>query len=850
VGEASERLAQYGPNQLRAPERASVLSILIAQLRSVIVALLGAAFVVSLMFGDRAEALAIAAVIVINTVIGLVTELRARRAMEALLALDVVRAWVVREGVVHAVDARELVPGDVIEIEAERQVPADARLIEGSDLRVDEAVLTGESVPVEKTLDPLPPDTLLADRENCLYKGTVAIAGLGRAVVTATGAATEVGKIGRLVGEVRARRTPLEERLDVLGRRLVWLALGVAALVAALGALQGAPWLLLLQTAIALAVAAVPEALPAVATIALAVGMARMARRHALVRRLPAVEALGSTTVICTDKTRTLTSGRMTVVRLAAAGVDLGGPFDDAPAMPAPILRLLTAAAHASRRHDGADDATRATEEPEDLAVLDAAAEAGLDHHALNGPGLQVTVLPFSSLRRYMAAFLADQGETIAYVKGAPRAVIDLSRDVLTAEGVVPFDDRQRDAALAVNETLAGAGLRVLAVASGRVENASDRAVRDLTFLGFVGLADPPAPGVKDTIARLGGAGLQTVMLTGDQRLTAEAIGRQLGLLDAGDRAIDGRDFEAASAEARADLIARTRAFSRISPEHKLIVVQALQARGEIVSMIGDGVNDAPALAQADIGVAMGQRGTDAAKQAAAIVLLDDRFDTIAAAVEEGRVIFDNIRKFVFYLFSCNVAEVLVLLVAGVAGLPLPLLPLQILWLNLVTDTFPALALAVEPAGDDVMHRPPRRPDDVILSRTFLKNVLVFGGLITAVTLGAFVWALERGPAHASTVAFMTLSFAQTLHLGYARSAGLGLRPAPVFGNWFAIGGVALAAGLQVMAALVPPLARLLHLTPLAWLDWIVIVALSAVPAVAGLAANFLVPPARADAAR
>ena len=830
--EARARLTRDGPNALAPPRRASVLAILVAQLKSVIVALLAAAVAISLALGDRAEAIAIGAVLVLNAAIGFVTELRARRAMEALLEFDIVRATVVRDGRLQVIDAREIVRGDVIEIEAERQVPADARLFAANDLRIDEAILTGESLPVSKTVDPLPADTLLADRHNMIFKGTLAVSGLGRAVVVMTGPNTEVGRIGAMVDEAQPRETPLEARLDTLGRRLVWLTLGVAALVAGLGAAQGVEPLLLLQTAIALAVAAVPEALPVVATIALAVGMSRMARRQALVRRLASVETLGSTTVICTDKTRTLTSGRMAVVRVKAAATDARLSRESAP--PEPIRRVLESAALASRPGgDGADQ--RRTADPEDIAAIEAAAAAGLDRDRLVRERPEVAVLPFTSARRFMAAIHRLDGATIAYVKGAPRAVVERSSRMLAAGGVEPLDDERRGQWLAGNDELAGAGLRVLAVASGEVSGTSEDSVRDLVLLGLIGLEDPPADGVKATIARLKGAGLRTVMLTGDQRRTAEAIGRQLDLFGEGERVVDGRDIERMADAQRAEAAAAINAFSRITPEHKLVVVRALQARGEVVAMIGDGVNDAPALAQADIGVAMGRRGTDAAKQAASIVLLDDRFETVAAAVEEGRVIFANIRKFVFYLFSCNVAEVLVLLVAGVAGLPLPLAPLQLLWLNIVTDTFPALSLALEPADPDVMNRPPRRPDDEILSGAFIRSVGVYGALITTVTLAAFVWALEHGgPQHASTVAFMTLAFAQTAHLGNARSAAAVLKPSSMFANPFAIAGVLLAVTVQLAGYYVPALAAVLDLSPLTGGDWLVIAGAAAIPAVGG----------------
>ncbi len=808
-----------------------------------IVFLLLGAVLVSLLFGDRIEAAAIGVVLLINTVLGVITELRARRAIEALLALDVPHASVVRDGHLQIINAIGLVPGDVIELNTGRQVPADARLIHSVDLRTDEAPLTGESFPVEKPHEPtLPDDTPLAERINMTYKGTVVVSGVGRATVTATGAATEVGRIGALVGSVRIEKTPLERRLDVLGRRLVWLACGVAALVAGLGALQGMPVNVVIETAIALAVAAVPEALPAVATIALAVGVHRMAKRHALVRRLPAVESLGSTTVVCTDKTRTLTSGEMTVVRVWAADHDVPLDGPDAKAIREPsVVRVLEAAALASRPPaEAASQPQSASGDPVDLAMLRAAAAASINVSQLTADRPTLSELPFSSERKLMASFHRVGHEIVAYAKGAPRAILAISARALESGGERPLDDAGRARLVDANNRLASDGLRVLAVAAGVVTGTDARALTDLTFVGLVGLEDPPAPNVKETIARLRGAGLRTVMLTGDQQLTAEAIGRKLGLLDPDHHAIDGRALDRMSPAELSRAAAEAAAFSRITPEHKLRIVQALQTRGEVVAMLGDGVNDAAALKQADVGVAMGIRGTDVAKQAASIVLGDDRFDTIAAAVEEGRIIFDNIRKFVFYLFSCNVAEILVLLCAGLAGLPLPLLPLQLLWLNLVTDTFPALALALEPAETDVMSRPPRRPQEAILSRSFLAQIFAYGTLITMATLAAFLWALQTSAAHASTVAFMTLAFAQTAHLGNARSERPVLRPGRAVANPFALLGAGISVGLQLAAVLWPPLARVLRVTPLDTTDWIVITVLALVPAVLGQGVKFV----------
>ena len=793
--DAQVRLAAVGPNRLAPPARASAASLLLHQLSSVVVLLLLAATAIAFLMGDRVEAAAIGAVLLTNTLIGFITEMRARRAMEALLKLDVARALVLRDGARANIDAHLLVPGDVVALDAGAHVPADGRIIDESELRTNEAPLTGESMPVSKRAEPAAAsDTVLADRRTMVYKGTTVSGGAARMVVTATGAATELGKIGALVEGVREEKTPLEIRLDALGRRLIWVSLAVAGLVAGLSAWQGAEIGLVVETGLALAIAAVPESLPTVVTIALAVGMRRMARRHALVRRLPAVETLGSTTVVCTDKTLTLTTGEMTLARVWADGRETA--LSEAPA------RLIETGVLAS----GADDAL-------DHAILAAGARTGVSRASLEDTRPPRGTVPFSSARRLMASFHERDGVLTAYVKGAPGRLLDMSGTIARDSGAVPLDDALRAQVREANAAMAGKGLRVLAFASKDVARAAEDALTDLTFEGLAGFIDPPADGVLEAITTLKRAGLRTIMITGDQKLTAEAIARDLG--------VDG-------------------VHSRVSPEEKLRIIERLQAQGEIVAMLGDGVNDAAALKRADVGVAMGTRGTDVAKEAASIVLQDDRFGTVAAAVEEGRVIYTNIRKFVFYLFSCNLAEVLVLLLAAIAGLPLPLLPLQLLWLNMLTDTFPALALAVEPGDRDVMLRPPRDPREAILSRAFLAGVLFYAALITAATLGAFVWAVTRAPERATTIAFMTLAFAQVLHLGNARSAGAVVRPASIVSNPWALAGAGLAIGLQLVAILYAPLREVLHLVPLQSADWFVIAGCAAMPAVAGQASKLL----------
>jgi Ca2+-transporting ATPase len=845
--EVERRRLMYGPNRLAVAKGTSALRILANQLSNIVVVLLVVAAALSLALGEVLEAAAIAGVLAVNAALGFVIDLRARRAMEALARLDVRWSLVWRGGLLARIDVDALVPGDVIELETGRTVPADARVFAAHDLRLSEAVLTGESVPVSKrpeaTLDA---DTPLAERVNMLYKGTIVLAGTGQAVVTATGAATEVGRIGVLLAGLPEERTPLERRLDALGRRLVWVTLGVAALVGAMSWLQGLPLGRVIETAIALAVAAVPEGLPAVVTIALASGLRRMAARHALVRRLPAVEALGATTIVCTDKTRTLTSGDMTLVRVWTAGLDcslegasveptfVGGRVG--AACDVRLRRALEVATLASQaqaaRHRGATSG-----DPVEAAIVRAARDVAIEREDLMATQPLVAVVPFSSRRGYMASIHRVDEQFMAYLKGAPIRLLALCDRELTETGdrALSLDGKRR--LLATNRALASDGLHVLALARGPIDEANDSAIRRLTFVGFVGLLDPPAEGVREAIARLREAGLATVMLTGDQRATALAVGRRLGLVTDATGILDGREVQGLSDAELNGRAADVRVFSRITPETKLAVVRALQQRGEIVAMIGDGVNDAVALKKADVGVAMGRRGSDVAKEAASIVLEDDRFETIVASVEEGRVIYDNVRKFVFYLFSCNLAEIFVLMLLTVLGLP-PLLPLQILWLNLVTDTLPALALALEPGDPDVMRRPPRRPEEALLSRSFMGGVATYAALLTGATfLAIFTIDDPTGP-RVTTVAFFTLALAEVFHLGNARSATAVVAPSRAIANRYALGAVAFTLVVQCGVMVWPPAVRLLHLESLTVRDWAIVGLASILTAAVGQAAK------------
>jgi Ca2+-transporting ATPase len=693
----------------------------------------------------------------------------------------------------------------------------------------------------------------LPDRTDMVYQGTTVADGRARALIVATGMQTALGRIGELVGSVREDRTPLERRLDALGHRLVWLALGMGALVAVLAALRGFPLGLMMETGIALAIAAVPEGLPAVTTIALAVGVHRMARRRALIRRLPAAESLGSVTIICADKTGTLTAGEMTVtvlsldqreISVTGTGYEAKGAFlDDGRELDATTDPHLSEALKIGMLVNHAElvDDVSVRGDPTEGALLIAGQKAGLDRDRLLDQFPQIDEVPFSSERMFMATFHWVDREVVAYVKGAPGRIMDLCRYALQGGREVPLDGAGRERLATRNHELAARGLRVLALARRRLRNGEtdESALVDLTFVGLVGMIDPPAAGVQETIRAFRDAGIRTVMITGDQQRTAQAVAEHLGILAEGEAVLDGRMMAHLSEDDLAARVKDVAAFSRVDPEAKLAIVTAYQRRGEIVAVLGDGVNDAPALRKADVGVAMGHRGTDVAKEAADLVLQDDRFSTIGVAVEQGRIIFDNIRKFVFYLFSCNLAEVLVLLIAALAGLPLPLLPLQILWLNIVTDTFPALSLAVEPGERDVMWRKPRNPQETIFSPSFLHSIAAYALLITGVTLAAFWIALDgerTASTRALTMSFMTLALAQTFHLGNARSEEHVLTTRQALSNPVAIAAVALVVFLQAVAIQFQPLAEVLRTEPLGVRDWAVCLVLGIVPAVIGQA--------------
>ena len=762
AAEASRRMAKHGLNELEAAHRVSPWMILGGQLKNVLILILLVAIGLSAFLGHGIEAIAIAVIVVFAVLLGFLQEYRAERAIDALRRMAAPTATALRDGEELHIPSRELVPGDIVVLHTGDKIPADGRLIEAVNLQVEEAALTGESVPVEKHTAALGArDLPVGDRKNMVYAGTAITYGRGRAAVVATAMDTEFGKIARLLQIVETGKTPLQENLDKLGRALAHAALAIVLIIVALGLFRGRPLLEMFIFGIALAVAIVPEALPAVVTISLALGVQRMVKRNALIRRLPAVETLGSVSVICSDKTGTLTKDEMTVRRIFVAGQMLnvsgagyeprgvfshkGASVDSSP----PLKTLLRAAALSSdarlarSENDGRSPAWQIKGDPTEGALVVAAAKAGLWKAELEAQYPRVDEIPFTSEAKRMTTLHATPGGVVAYGKGAPEVILDSCTRVLTESGQACFDKTSREKVLRKSREMASEALRVLAVACKPNATPQD-AEREMVFLGLVGMIDPPRPEVKTAIEKCEQAGIKPVMITGDHPLTAEAIARELGVLKSG-RVVTGQELDAMGEAGLDREVEKIEVYARVSPAHKLGVVSALQKKGHFVAMTGDGVNDAPALKKADIGVAMGITGTDVTKEAAAMTLTDDNFASIVAAVEEGRGVFDNIKKYLMFLLSSNIGEIGLMLGAALLGLPLPLTAVQILYVNLATDGLPALALAVDPPEDDLMRRPPRNPRTGIFSRPVIV-LMVLGGLWSmTVNLALFVWLLQSG---------------------------------------------------------------------------------------------------------
>ncbi len=840
VAEIAHRLDDFGPNELRVAARVSAWAILFEQFKNVLIIILLCATALSAFLGHGIEAIAITVIVLFAVVLGFVQEYRAERAIEALREMAAPAATVLREGREKRVPARDLVPGDIVLLATGDRVPADVRLIEAVNLQTVEAPLTGESSPVQKHTRPLDDMQLpIGDRKNMAYAGTAVTYGRGRALVAATGMNTEFGKIATMLDSVEVGKTPLQGNLDRVGKTLARAAFVVVIIIVALGMFRGQPFVEMLIFGVALAVAVVPEALPAVVTISLALGVKRMVKRNALVRRLPAVETLGSTSVICSDKTGTLTKDEMTVRRLFVAGQNLevsgtgyepqgkfaidGKDVD----VTEPILHVLRAAALASDariERSEAGDKWEVKGDPTEGALVVVAAKAGLEKAELETQFPRVAEIPFTAETKRMLTLHETPKGVTAYAKGAPEIIVQSCVRHSTDRGEETLDDGRRTEVLEVARRMAAEALRVLAVAHKR-DATLENAEKEMTLLGLIGMIDPPRPEAKAAIGECEEAGIKVIMITGDHPLTAKAVANELGLSKDG-HVITGPELEAMNDAEFEQAVESFEVCARVSPAHKLRVVTALQAKRHVVAMTGDGVNDAPALKKADIGIAMGITGTDVSKEAAAMTLLDDNFASIVAAVEEGRGIFSNVKKYLMYLLSSNIGEIGLMAGATLAGLPLPLSAVQILYVNLATDGLPALALAVDPPEDDLMRRPPRDPRTGIFTRPVVMLMLVGGIWSTIVNLGLFVWALNsgRGVQEAMTMTFVSLVLIQFFKAYNFRSDRHSVLRRPFANKWLNIAIVweLLLLGLIVY---VPILERTFGTYGLTLIDWVIIIA-------------------------
>lgn len=840
--EATARLEQYGPNELTAAAHISPWAILLEQFKNILIIILLIATALSVFFGHGVEAVAVMVIVLFAVILGFVQEYRAERAIDALRQMAAPTATVLRDGQETEIPARDLVPGDVILIHMGDRIAADGRLIEVANLQVEEAALTGESLPIEKhTADLAEANVPIGDRRNMVYAGTAATYGRGRAMIVATGMNSEFGKIAQLLQTVETGKTLLQENLDRVGQTLARVALVVVILIVAIGLLRGEDLIDMFIFGIALAVAAVPEALPAVVTISLAIGVQRMVKRNALVRRLPAVETLGRTSFICSDKTGTLTKDEMTVRRvyvegqlmnISGAGYQPTGQIShngsDAKLSSNAEL-FFKAAALAADTHvvQEADGQWNVKGDPTEGAMVVAAAKAGMDKPALDRQYPRQQEIPFTSERKRMTTLHDGNGKGLtAYSKGAPEIILDTCTLYQTAAGPVALGPTEKTALLDVAREMASDALRVLAVAyKPNAELAT--AEQEMTFLGLAGMIDPPRPEVKEAIQTCEAAGIQAVMITGDHPLTAQAVGRELGLLKRG-QVVTGTELDGMSEEDLARVVEQIEIYARVSPAHKLRVVTALQARGHVVAMTGDGVNDAPALKKADIGIAMGITGTDVTKEAAAMTLTDDNFASIVAAVEEGRGIFSNIKKYLMYLLSSNIGEIGLMAGTSILGLPLPLSAVQILYVNLATDGLPALALALDPPEKDLMKRKPLEGNVGILTRPVIMLIVVGGVWSTIVNLTLFAWArsTDRSDAEAMTMTFVSLVLIQFFKAYNFRSDRNSIIQRPFANKWLNIA-IVWELLLLLLIVYVPFLHTPFDTFSLSLMDWVIVMALA-----------------------
>jgi Ca2+-transporting ATPase len=874
--EAARRMQELGPNELAEKRGESPLKLLLNQFKDFMVLVLLGATVISGLLGEMLDALTIVAIILINGVLGFYQEYRAERSLRALKELSAPSAKVIRGGEYQIIPARDLVVGDMVLLDSGDRIPADLRLLECNQCSIDESALTGESVPVVKEAETImAADLQLGDRKNCGYLGTMVTRGTAKGIVTVTGMNTEMGKIANLIQQTEEADTPLQHRLEQLGKILIIVSIVLTVVVVLAGILHGQPMYDMFLAGVSLAVAAIPEGLPAIVTIALALGVQRMIKRRAIVRKLPSVETLGCASVICSDKTGTLTQNKMTVIRLWLGGrtIEVTGegyePFGQLKELGKGIdakgdssLRRLTQIAalcnnsdlseqekneDPKKRKSSKGEATsgeakewKIKGDPTEGALLVLAAKTGLAKSSLQSLYTRVKEFPFDPERKRMSVLVSHQGGKLICTKGAPDLLVGQCAYVLWGDQVVPFTGSLKQKVLTANEAMAKDSLRVLGLAFREVKsydecNTNEQAENGLVFVGLTGMMDPPRKEVKEAISKCRQAGIKTVMITGDHGITAEAIAKNLGIIGRGGKVVTGAQLSNMDDDELEKIADDVNVYARVSPEHKLRIVQALQRRGHVVAMTGDGVNDAPAVKAADIGIAMGISGTDVTKEASALVLADDNFSSIVAAVEEGRGIYENIRKFIRYLLASNVGEIMTMFMAMMAGLPLPLVPIQILWVNLVTDGLPAMALGVDQAESDLMQHKPRSAKENIFARRLGWKIISRGILIGVCTLGAFVLALNEGAGHsqqlihAQTVAFATLVMAQLIHVFDCRSSR-SIFHRRLLENKFLVLAVLSSLLLMLAVLYVEPLQPVFKTVPLDLRDWALIIVAAGIP--------------------
>ncbi|MBD1379987.1 cation-translocating P-type ATPase [Metabacillus arenae] len=849
-----KRRQQYGPNELQEGEKPSALLQFLAQFKDFMVLVLLGATLISGILGEYIDAVAIIAIVLINGILGFFQERKAEKSLHALKELSAPQVVVLRDGEWVKLLSKELVPGDIVKFTSGDRIGADVRLLETKSLEIEESALTGESLPVQKSMEAIVGENIgIGDLTNMAFMGTLVTRGNGTGVVVGTGMKTAMGQIADLLQTAETMMTPLQRRLEQLGKILIVLALLLTVLVVAVGVIQGHELYDMFLAGVSLAVAAIPEGLPAIVTVALSLGVQRMIKQHSIVRKLPAVETLGCASVICSDKTGTMTQNKMTVTHIWAEGktwevtgtgyVPQGDfSYKDRTVQPKQqksLQQILTFGMLCNTaRIFERDGQFQLDGDPTEGALLVSAMKAGFTRDILQQSFTIIEEFPFDSTRKMMSVIVEDKsGKRFVITKGAPDVLMKVSEFILWDEKQkvlsAQFENRIKESI----ESLASKALRTIAVAfrplrSGQIVNSYMEAEKDLTFIGLQGMIDPPRPEVKQAIKECRAAGIKTVMITGDHLLTASAIAKQLDLMPAKGKVMDGQTLSSLSIDELENVVDDIYVFARVSPEHKLKIVKALQNKGHIVAMTGDGVNDAPAIKAADIGISMGITGTDVAKEASSLVLVDDNFATIKSAIREGRNIYENIRKFVRYLLASNVGEILVMLFAMLLALPLPLVPIQILWVNLVTDGLPAMALGLDKPEGNLMNRKPRHPREGVFARGLAWKVISRGFLIGIATLAAFIIIYNRQPdnlIYAQTIAFATLVMAQLIHVFDCRSERSIFDRNP-FGNIYLIGAVASSILLMLIVIYYPPLQPIFHTVAILPQDWLLVLGMSALP--------------------